>query len=405
MRQSVLRIFSIIFIFTLLSACSCCARYSRFFSDGYDVIPGAYHTDYYFPFLEGRRIGVVANHTSRVGGRHLVDTLVNSGFDVRRIFGPEHGFRGIAAAGEIVEDGKDAKTGLPVISLYADNRRPESKHLHDLDVIVFDIQDVGARFYTYISTMTYVIEEAAKKDIPVIILDRPNPNGHYVDGPVLEPEFSSFVGLHTVPVVHGMTVGEYALMINGEGWLIDDLKADIKVVEVSGYDHSTPYELPERPSPNLPNMTSVYLYPSLCFFEGTQISVGRGTSKPFQVFGHPDLPEEKFHYQFVPGSVSAAPDPPQKNRKCLGMDLSTEDHASIREKASVDLSYLIIAYQNFPDKNSFFNNYFDRLAGTKKLRKQIEKGYTTEQIRQSWEDDLENFKNIRRKYLLYDCFE
>ncbi len=405
MKQSVLRILSIIFIFTLLIICSCFARCGKFISDGSGVIPGAYRTALYFPLLEGKRIGVVGNHTSRVGGRHLVDTLLSEGFDVIRIFSPEHGFRGTAAAGELVEDGKDAKTGLPVISLYGNNRRPESQYLQDLDVIVFDIQDVGARFYTYISTMTYVIEEAAKKDIPVIILDRPNPNGHYVDGPVLEPEFSSFVGLHTVPVVHGMTLGEYALMINGEGWLIDDMKADIKVVEISGYDHSTPYELPESPSPNLPNMTSVYLYPSLCFFEGTQISVGRGTSKPFQAFGHPDLPAEKFSYQFIPESVSAAPDPPQKNRKCFGRDLSTEDHASIREKATVDLSYLIIAYQNFPDKNSFFNNYFDRLAGTKKLRKQIEKSYTIEQIRQSWEDDLKNFKNIRRKYLLYDCFE
>lgn len=387
--------------FVLFSGCE---SRERQLSDGADIIPGAYRTEVYFPLLKDKRIGVVGNHTSIVGEVHLVDTLLSSGFAVLRIFSPEHGFRGTAAAGELIEDGIDNKTGLPVISLYGANRRPQPQHLNGLDLIIFDIQDVGARFYTYISTMTYVMEEAAKKDIPLIILDRPNPNGHFVDGPVLEPEYSSFVGLHSVPVVHGMTIGEYALMINGEGWLTDDLKADITVIKVTNYNHKVPYEVPFSPSPNLPNMTAIYLYPSLCFFEGTQVSVGRGTEKPFQVFGHPDLPEARFTYQFIPESVPAAPNPPQLNNICLGRDLSTEKPGSIRAKGFVDLSYLIDAYNSFPDKNGFFNNFFDRLAGTDKLRKQIIQGYSAEDIKLSWQEDLENFKNIRKKYLLYADF-
>ncbi len=369
------------------------------------MIPGAYQTEIYFPKLENKRIAVVGNHTSRVGEVHLVDTLLSAGFDVVRIFSPEHGFRGTAAAGELVEDGKDTKTGLPVISLYGANRRPKSKQLNDIDIIIFDIQDVGARFYTYISTMTYVIEEAAKKGLPVMILDKPNPNGHFVDGPILEPGYSSFVGLHPVPVVHGMTVGEYALMVNGEGWLQDELKADIQVIKVANYCHSTPYYVCVSPSPNLPNMTAIYLYPSLCFFEGTQISVGRGTGKPFQVFGHPELPKDKFTYQFIPESVSAAPNPPQLNQTCFGKDLSKINPDSIRTKGFIDLSYLIGAYNHFPEKDKFFNNFFDTLAGTDKLREQITQGLSAEDIRQSWQDGLKYFQYVRKKYLLYDDFE
>ncbi len=393
-----------IFIFTTVSACQRCGRQNQLLSDGSYVIPGAYQTFQYYPILEGKNIGVVGNHTSLLGETHLVDTLLSAGHDVAKIFSPEHGFRGEAAAGELVDDGKDVKTGLQVISLYGDNRRPKPQHLKDIDIIVFDIQDVGARFYTYISTMTYVIEEAAKKDITVLIFDRPNPNGHYVDGPILESEFSSFVGLHPVPVVHGMTVGEYALMINGEGWLKDDLKADIEVIKVANYDHSTPYEVCASPSPNLPNMHAIYLYPSLCFFEGTEISVGRGTEKPFQVFGHPDLSENKFSYIFKPKSVTAAPNPPHQDKKCFGKDLSEKNIDTLRSEGFINLSYLIDAYENFPDKDSFFNNYFDTLAGTEKLRKQIEKGYTSSEIRKTWKDDLEKFKKIRKKYLLYDDF-
>ncbi len=403
------RLFSFIFFFTIFSAqlscCPHCGKQSQSINDGSAVIPGAYQTEVYFPILEDKRIAVVGNHTSTVGDTHLVDTLLSSGFNVVRIFSPEHGFRGTAADGEYIDDGKDKNTGLPVISLYGENRRPQPQYIEDLDLIIFDIQDVGVRFYTYISTMTYVIEEAAKKGLPVMILDRPNPNGHYVDGPVLEPEFSSFVGLHPVPVVHGMTVGEYALMVNGEGWLKDELYADIEVIKVANYCHSTPYEVCVSPSPNLPNMTAIYLYPSLCFFEGTQISVGRGTEKPFQVFGHPELPTEKYSYLFTPKSISASPNPPQLNRNCFGKDLSKTNPDSIRAKGFIDLTYLIDAYKNFPDKDTFFNNYFERLAGTGKLRKQIIKGIAIEEIRQSWEKDIESFKKIRKKYLLYNDFE
>ncbi len=394
-----------IIIFNSVSACPRCGKQNQLFSDGSYMIPGAYQTFNYFPLLEGKQIGVVGNHTSLIGETHLVDTLLSAGFDVVSIFSPEHGFRGEAAAGELVDDGIDKKTGLQVISLYGNNRRPKPKHLQDIDLIVFDIQDVGARFYTYISTMTYIIEESAKMDIPVLILDRPNPNGHYVDGPILEPEYRSFVGLHPVPVVHGMTVGEYALMINGEGWLKDNLKADIEVIKVTNYNHSVPYEVCISPSPNLPNMRAIYLYPSLCFFEGTEISVGRGTDKPFQVFGHPGLPKNEFSYIFMPESVTAAPNSPHKGKKCFGKNLSEKNIDTLRNEGYINLYYLINAYKNFPDQDSFFNNYFDTLAGTKKLRKQIEKGYTPSEIRKTWKDDLNKFKQIRKKYLIYNDFE
>lgn len=393
-----------IFIFTIISFYSCVGQ-NQSYLDGIDVVPASERTEAYFPLLEDKRIGIVGNHTSKVGDNHLVDTLLNSGFNVIRIFSPEHGFRGIAAAGEHVDDEIDRKTGLPVISLYGNDRRPELKHLKDLDIIVFDIQDVGARFYTYISTMTYVMEETARASIPMLILDRPNPNAHYVDGPVLDPKFASFVGMHEVPVVYGMTVGEYALMVNGEGWLKDNLQADIKVVKIANYSYQTFYKVSNNPSPNLPNMTSIYLYPSLCFFEGTVISVGRGTPKPFQVFGHPELPSDKFEYTFVPESTTAAPNPPHLNKKCFGKDLSKLHLDSLRNKPFIDLNYLIKAYKRFPYKDSFFNSFFDNLAGTDKLRKQITEGYTDEEIRQSWKKDLECFKKVRKKYLLYDNFE
>ncbi len=384
-----------------LNCCPRCGRQSHNDSKNSDIVPGAYQTLNYFPLIENKRIGFVGNHTSKIGEVHLVDTLIRSGFKLVRIFSPEHGFRGKAAAGEYVEDGTDIETGVPVISLYGKNRRPKKEQLIDIDVIIFDIQDVGARFYTYISTMTYVMEEAAKNNIPVIILDRPNPNGHYVDGPVLEPEYSSFVGLHPIPVVHGMTVGEYALMVNGEGWLKDNLESNLTIIQVANYDRSMPFNIKTKPSPNLPNMTAIYLYPSLCFFEGTEISVGRGTNKPFQIFGHPSLPENIFNYEFVPESVPAAPEPPLLNKTCNGMNLSEINPEKIRNKGYLDLSYLLMAYKNFPDKDNFFNNFFDLLAGTDKLRKQIINNYTEKEIRQSWEKDLSNFKKIREKYLIY----
>lgn len=369
------------------------------------IMTGAQQTELYFPLLEGKRIAVAGNHTSMIGSTHLVDTLLASGFDVKKVFSPEHGFRGQAAAGELISNEVDQRTGLPIISLYGSNRRPTPEQLNGLDVIVFDMQDVGVRFYTYISTMSLIMREAALLNIPVIILDRPNPNGHFVDGPLLDMQFSSFVGMHPVPVVHGMTVGEYALMVNGEEWLGPRIIAPLTVIPVKNYTHSCFYELPLPPSPNLPNMQAVYLYPSLCFFEGTPLSVGRGTSKPFQIFGHSSLGSDKFDYSFVPQSVRAAPDPPEKNKTCFGRDLSQIPLNQLQAGARLDLGYLLEAFREFPKKDQFFNNFFDRLAGNNLLRNQILAGLSEDVIRQSWQADLEAFKAIRVRYLLYPDFE
>ncbi len=366
-------------------------------------VPGAWQTDQYFHLLENKRVAVAGNHTSMIMDTHLVDSLLSAGIQVVKVFSPEHGFRGVAAAGERVDSSTDEQTGLRIISLYGTNRRPSAQQLEDVDIILFDIQDVGTRFYTYISTMTYIMEEAARQNIPVIILDRPNPNGHYVDGPLLKQEHSSFVGLHPIPIVHGMTVGEYALMVNGEGWLTD--QCELHVVKVKNYTHQTRYDVPLSPSPNLPNMQAIYLYPSLCFFEGTVISLGRGTNKPFQIYGHPDFPEQKFNYSFIPQSVSAAPNPPQLGKKCNGIDLSTIHLEALRTKNRINLDYILHAYHHFPDKENFFNNFFDRLAGTGELRRQITAGYSAAEIRASWQKDLDAFQIIRSKYLLYPDFK
>ncbi len=370
-----------------------------------EILPGAWRTEEYFPELKGKRVAVAGNHTSMVRDVHLVDTLLSSGLDVVKIFSPEHGFRGRSAAGEMVESGRDPDTGLPVVSLYGTNRRPTQEQLSDVDVIVFDIQDVGARFYTYISTMTYIMEEAAQLDLPVIILDRPNPNGHYVDGPVLEPEYSSFVGLHPVPVVHGMTIGEYAMMVNGEGWLKHNKQCDLHIVTVKNYTHLSRYTLPIPPSPNLPNMRSISLYPSLCFFEGTVISIGRGTDKPFQVYGHSRLPASSYAYRFTPQSITASPNPPQLGKECLGVDLSYKPTDALKQKDQINLDYILDAFRNFPDKKDFFNSFLENLAGNSNLRQQIIEGYTACEIRETWQKDLKDFKQIRSKYLLYPDFE
>ncbi len=368
-------------------------------------VPGAWQTDQYFHLLEDKRVAVVGNHTSMIMDTHLVDSLLSADIQVVRVFSPEHGFRGVAAAGELVDNSIDDRTGLPIISLYGANRRPTAQQLEDLDVILFDIQDVGTRFYTYISTMTYIMEEAARQGIPMIILDRPNPNGHYVDGSLLKPEYSSFVGLHPIPIVHGMTVGEYALMVNGESWLPEGLQCEVHVVTVKNYTHLTRYNVSSSPSPNLPNMHAIYLYPSLCLFEGTVISLGRGTNKPFQIYGHPDLPEQIFSYRFIPKSVSAAPNPPQLGNKCNGIDLSKIPLEELRNKNEINLDYLLNAYHHFSEKEQFFNNFFERLAGTSELRSQIIAGYSAEKIRASWQDDLNAFHKIRSKYLLYPDFK
>lgn len=366
------------------------------------IRPAAECMDQYLFLLSDKKVGVVANHTSLVGSTHLVDTLLKSGIDVVKIFGPEHGFRGNASDGALVEDALDSMTGIPVISLYGDHKKPTTGDLNGLDVLVFDIQDVGCRFFTFISTMTYVMEACAEKGLPMVILDRPNPNGYYVDGPVLESKFRSFVGLHPVPIVYGMTIGEYALMVNGEKWLDNGIQCNLKVIPCSGYNHSARYQLPVKPSPNLPVMESVYLYPSLCLFEGTSISVGRGTDKPFTMIGHPLFHEGSF--MFVPQSVPGVSDnPPFKGKVCYGQNLETAA-AGIKEDGHVELGWLTGMYKHMRGRSDFFTPYFEKLAGTAKLREQIESGMPAKAIRRSWQKDIRQFMKIREKYLLYPDF-
>ncbi len=369
------------------------------------IIPGAWQTELYFAMLTDKRLALVGNHSSLIGDVHLADSLLSAGFALEKVFSPEHGFRGFAAAGEKVQSGVDTQTGLPVISLYGANRRPSPEDLSGLDLIIFDIQDVGTRFYTYISTMSYMMEEAARQNIPMLILDRPNPNGHFVDGPTREKKHTSFVGLHPIPVVHGMTVAEYAQMVNGQGWLGDGLECELHIVKVKNYTRDSWYELPVAPSPNLPNMTSIMLYPGLCMFEGTQVSLGRGTDFPFQVYGHPDLPANRFPFAFTPESRTAAPNPPQLDKLCHGIDLRTDSPEELMEVSRFDLSHLIHAYTHFPDKDHFFNNFFNRLAGTDDLQQQIKSGMSEEEIRTTWQPGLEEFIEMRREYLIYPDVE
>lgn len=360
------------------------------------VITGAEQLETLLPAIQGKRIGIIVNHTSLVNKTHLADTLLKRGVILKKIFAPEHGIRGTADAGEEIKDGVDAKTGLPVVSLYGNNKKPTPEQLADVDVILFDIQDVGVRFFTYISTMHYAMEACAENNKKLIVLDRPNPNGSYVDGPVLEHEFHSFVGMHTIPIVHGLTVGELALMINGEGWLGNEKKCDLQVIPVKNWKHSDPYSLPVRPSPNLPNDQAVKLYPSTCLFEGTVLSLGRGTQMPFQVVGHPDL--KNMPFQFTPVSIEGmSKNPPLENKVCYGLDLRT-----VPVKKQVDLSYLIQMYKAFPDKERFFNSYFEKLAGTARLREQIKQGVSEKEIRESWKEGLNRYEQIRSKYLIYN---
>jgi len=351
--------------------------------------------------LKGKNIGVVANPSSQIQQTHLVDTLLASGVNLKRIFCPEHGFRGEAAAGEKVDNSVDARTKLPIISLYGKHKKPTSKDLEGLDIIVFDIQDVGARFYTYISTLHYVMEAAAENNVEVLILDRPNPNGHCVDGPVLDPSYTSFIGMHEVPVLHGMTIGEYAQMINGEGWLDGALQCELTVISCLNYSRSMFYNLPVKPSPNLPNSTSVFLYPSLCFFEGTVVSVGRGTEMPFQVYGHPAVKGDCI--SFMPVSNSAAPNPKLKDKTCYGYTFSLKELESITCSGKLNLKPLLALHAMLENETEFFSrkDFFDLLAGTNELRQQIENKVDEESIRESWESGLVKFRKIRALYLLY----
>ena len=362
-------------------------------------IPGANQLELYKNIIEGKSVAVVANQTSMIGSTHLVDKLLSIEINIKVIFSPEHGFRNLADAGEIINNGKDPETGIPLISLYGSHLKPTSQDLSGIDVVIFDIQDVGTRFYTYISTLHYIMESCAENHVKCLVLDRPNPNGFYFDGNILDTAYSSFVGMDPVPVVHGMTVGEYAGMINSEGWLKNGAKCDLIVIKCKNYSHKTLYDLPVKPSPNLPNQTSVYLYPSICFFEGTAISLGRGTSFPFQVFGSPDLPDKGF--SFIPESVPGAKNPPLLGIKCFGTDLRDAIEKKLAPKPELNLDWLISAYNDFPQKDKFFTSYFDVLAGGPVLREQIQKGMTSEQIRETWKEGLARFSKIRQKYLLY----
>lgn len=369
-----------------------------------DIRVGAERMEEYLHKLRGKQVAIVANQTSLVGTTHLVDTLLSSGISVKCVFAPEHGFRGEAGAGEKIADGKDTRTGLPLISLYGKHLKPDAEDLRDVDIVIFDIQDVGVRFYTYISTLQYVMEACAEHKKHLLILDRPNPHGHYVDGPVLESEFRSFVGMNTIPVVHGMTVAEYANMLIGEGWLKGSESADIDCVKIENYSHSDYFQLPVRPSPNLPNMRAVYLYPSLCFFEGTAISLGRGTEHPFQCFGFPGMKESTF--SFTPKNIKGvALNPPYQDTLCNGIDLRSANITINDIPRQLRLDFLQMAYSGFADKERFFNSFFNKLAGNGTLKSQIRQGISESAIRNSWKADLETFSVIRKKYLLYPDFE
>lgn len=363
-----------------------------------DAIVGASRLELYINKLEGKTVGIIANQTSIINGTHLIDTLLNKGVNVIKIFTPEHGFRGTADEGASINNSIDEKTQLPIISLYGNNKKPNETQLKDIDILIFDLQDVGTRFYTYISTMTYIMEAAAENNIPLIVLDRPNPNGFYVDGPVLEPENKSFVGLHQVPVVYGLTIGEYALMVNGEYWLSDSLQCDLTIIPLGNYDRNAIYELPVKPSPNLPNWESVYLYPSLCFFEGTIVSVGRGTEFPFQVYGHPKMTDD---FVFTPRQSDGRRAPLLCNEECHGEYLMTYAHDFKRNKNQINLSWIINAYNQLKEEGKFFNNFFVKLSGTNELQQQIEQGMTEKEIRATWKEGLDNYKKIRKKYLIY----
>lgn len=363
------------------------------------VVVGAARTDSYLPMLREKRVGIVANQTSMVGNKHIVDLLIENSVNLLKIFSPEHGFRAMADAGATVNNSIDESTGLPIISLYGSHRKPTAEDLSGLDVVIFDIQDVGVRFYTYTSTLHYVMEACAENNIQCIVFDRPNPNGFYIDGNILDMSYSSFVGMHPVPVVHGMTIGEYAKMINGERWLSSGIECDLTVIPCENYNHDTLYELPIRPSPNLPNVTAIYLYPSLCWFEGTNISVGRGTDTPFQVYGSPMLPKTDF--SFTPQSTQGATAPMFKGEECYGYNLSNALQMGIVPQNKINLSWVIRAYNDYPDKKSYFTNYFDTLAGGTTLRKQIEAGLSEDEIRESWQEGLAEYSAMRTKYLLY----
>ncbi len=369
------------------------------------IITGAESTDLYLNLLKGKNVAIVANQTSVIEKKekrkkkrefvHIVDSLLSLKINIKKVFAPEHGFRGKEDAAAYVADDIDAKTGLPILSLHGKSKKPSAKQLENINVVIFDIQDVGVRFYTYISTLHFVMEACAENGVSLIVLDRPNPNGHYIDGPVLEPKHTSFVGKHSVPVVYGMTIGEYAQMINGEKWLKNGMQCDLKVIPLKNYTHNSKYALPIKPSPNLPNDKSINLYPSLGFFEGTTINAGRGTEFQFQRYGAPFF--KKTNFSYTPKANEGAKYPKHKNKLCYGVDLR-----KTKSLDKIDLSFLIDAYQKTPKTKKFFGSTFTIHAGTEKLQQQLEQGFSEEEIRASWVDGLEEFKVVREKYLIYE---
>jgi uncharacterized protein YbbC (DUF1343 family) len=393
--------FIIIMLMIFLPGCTASEGSLKFVTEA-DIVAGSENIDEYIGLISGKNTGIIANQSSLVNNTHLVDTLAGLGIQIEAIFSPEHGFRGGHEAGAEITDLKDPKTGIKIISLYGNKKKPGPEDLKDIEIMLFDLQDVGARFYTYTSTMTYAMEACASAGIPFIVLDRPNPNGFYVDGPVLEKKSRSFVGLHPVPVVHGLTTGEYALMINGEGWLENGLECDLTVIKMKGYDHTMICDLSVRPSPNLPNQESVYLYPTLCLFEGTIMSIGRGTDHPFQVIGHPE-----FHigsFTFTPESLPGkSANPKYEGKVCYGLSLKNIAENIESNRLHFNLSYLLNMYNYFRDEN-FFNPYFDKLAGTAALREQITQGKTEKEIRESWQTETAEYLILRNKYLLYPDF-
>ena len=360
-----------------------------------EIIQGAERVDYYFNKLNDKKIAIIANNTSVIktskGNTHIIDTLIARGLSINKIFSPEHGFLGDKDDGEKFEN--DFYNNIEIISLYGGNRRLKDEDIEDIDIIIFDIQDVGVRFYTYLSTLHYAMQSAARKNKKFIIMDRANPNSFYIDGPVLDLKNSSFIGLHPVPIVYGMTIGEYGLMINGEGWLENNLKVDLEVIKLKNYNHKLKYEPPIRPSPNLPNIQSIYLYPSLAFLEKTEVSVGRGTTTQFQIYGHPDF---KGDFSFTPQPNFGSQYPKLKGVLSYGEDLR-----SYKTSNMIELKWLINSFTQINDKNNFFRSDFDKLSGTSNLKKQIIEGLSESEIRDSWKEGLEKFKKIRKKYLLY----
>lgn len=392
-----IRLFLSLFIFS----CLACA-------EAQELQLGAERMEAYLPLLEGKRVALVVNQTSTIGPTHLVDTLVARGVNIVKVMAPEHGFRGEAPDGEKIDDSRDAKTGIPIVSIYGSTKKPSPEMLTDVDILIFDIQDVGVRFYTFISTMHYVMEAAAENNKRVIVLDRPNPNGMYVDGPVKDDDVNSFVAMHPIPIVHGLTVGELAMMINGENWLkpdktnskeqIPNPKCDLTVISMKGWDHSKTYSLPIKPSPNLPNDNAIVLYPSLGLFEGTVVSVGRGTDHPFEVIGHPDY--KLGSYTFTPQPNEGSKYPPLEGKECFG-----QSFVGTETPHEFTLKYLIAYHQELKDDTSFFRDYIDLLSGTKDFRQQVEAGMTEAEIRATWQPKLDAYKAMRKKYLLYEDFE